>query len=212
MPKDIFSQLKASRIIGKPGHFAKIDLSAERFPDGVSNVILQDYIKKLIESENGAITFGGYKERRALYDDYALFGGNRNWHLGIDIWAEAGTLVMAALDGKVHSFAYNAGAGNYGPTVILEHRSENEKFYTLYGHLDVASIENLEIEEIFTAGQALGRLGDETVNGGYVPHLHFQVIRDIEGYFGDYPGVCAEDELKHYLANCPDPNLLLRLI
>ena len=48
-------------------------------------------------------------------------------------------------------------------------------------------------------------------NGDYPPHLHFQIILDIENFYGDYPGVCSENDLKYYSQNCPDPNLVLKL-
>jgi len=61
------------------------------------------------------------------------------------------------------------------------------------------------------AGDKIGTLGSHKVNGDYAPHLHFQVIKDIQGYTGDYPGVAASDKLDFYLDNCPDPNLLLKI-
>ncbi|MGB5188485.1 MAG: peptidase M23, partial [Robiginitalea sp.] len=51
----------------------------------------------------------------------------------------------------------------------------------------------------------IGRLGSAKENGGYAPHLHFQLIRDLEGFRGDYPGVCALQQLEFYRQNCPDP-------
>ncbi|MNY72962.1 hypothetical protein D3C86_2116260 [compost metagenome] len=59
------------------------------------------------------------------------------------------------------------------------------------------------------AGQKIASLGDYTVNGGWPPHLHFQLIINMEGYYGDYPGVCKLSERDKYLANCPDPAWLL---
>jgi murein DD-endopeptidase MepM/ murein hydrolase activator NlpD len=129
----------------------------------------------------------------------------------LDIWIKAGTPVFSALDGKVHSFDYNTGIGNYGPTIILEHRINDMVFYTLYGHLSLESIEEIEIGDVFGKGQKLAALGDASVNGDYAPHLHFQIIRDIGGAFGDYAGVCSAKDLDFYLQNCPDPNLLLKL-
>ena len=49
------------------------------------------------------------------------------------------------------------------------------------------------------------------VNGDYPPHLHFQIINDLQGNFGDYLGVCSANELDFYKENCPDPNLILKL-
>ncbi len=31
------------------------------------------------------------------------------------------------------------------------------------------------------------------------------------GYLGDYPGVASLADREAYLANCPDPNLILRI-
>ena len=58
---------------------------------------------------------------------------------------------------------------------------------------------------------SIGNLGVASVNGDYAPHLHFQIIRDLEDNFGDYPGVASENNIPFYKRNCPDPNLLLKL-
>jgi hypothetical protein len=55
----------------------------------------------------------------------------------------------------------------------------------------------------------IGALGIPAENGGWPPHLHFQCIVDMEGYMGDYPGVCKWSEREQYLRNCPDPIQLL---
>ncbi|WP_415038848.1 peptidoglycan DD-metalloendopeptidase family protein [Flavobacterium sp.] len=122
-----------------------------------------------------------------------------------------GHLCWRRSKGTVHSFDYNAGVGDYGPTIILEHTVEAQQFYTLYGHLSLESIEEIEIGDVYRKGQQLATLGDASVNGDYAPHLHFQIIKDIEDWFGDYPGVCSEKDVAFYLENCPDPDLLLKL-
>lgn len=173
------------------------------------------YINKYLAENSADIAFGGYNEVRNLYKRSDLFNDTeteeRNIHIGIDLWAAAGTNVLAALDGTIHSFDYNTGLGNYGPTIILEHIINGLTFFTLYGHLSMESIEEIEIGDQFKRGAVIATLGDASVNGDYAPHLHFQIILDIENYFGDYPGVCSKDDLKFYLQNCPDPNLLLKL-
>jgi murein DD-endopeptidase MepM/ murein hydrolase activator NlpD len=85
------------------------------------------------------------------------------------------------------------------------------EFYTLYGHLSRTSIKDLNKNTQITKNQCIGYLGDFTVNGDYAPHLHFQIMKDIEDYEGDYPGVCSQNNLAFYSANCPDPNLVLKL-
>lgn len=199
--------------------YVTLDLSAANasvLPEVVSDSgKFSRYIERFIEKANGRAAFGGYAEKRQLYKHSALFNGDdedeRDIHIGLDIWAGAGTRVLAALDAEVHSFDYNAGNGNYGPTIILKHVIGRNEFYTLYGHLSVESIEDIEIGDRFRKGAEIGRLGDASVNGGYPPHLHFQVIKDMGGNFGDYPGVCNENDLSFYLDNCPDPDRLLKI-
>lgn len=173
------------------------------------------YINRYLEESNAKVAFGGYNEFRNLYKRSTIFNDieleERNIHIGVDLWIKEGTPVLSALDGNVHSFDYNVGLGNYGPTIILKHQIEGVEFYSLYGHLSIESIETLKVGRAFKAGEQLGTLGDSSVNGDYAPHLHFQIIAEIEDHVGDYPGVSSQNDLDFYLKNCPDPNLLLKI-
>lgn len=172
---------------------------------------ITDYLKR----NNAEVAYGGYIEGRTLYKRSSIFRNDsipeRNIHIGLDLWTKEGTSVLAPLDGKVHSFKNNVGLGDYGPTIILEHEIENETFYTLYGHLSLESIENLTVGAIFTKGEQIASLGNSSINGDYAPHVHFQIIRNLGDYWGDYPGVCNTNDLNFYIENCPDPNLLLKI-
>ena len=173
------------------------------------------YIDNYLDKNDAKVAFGGYNEVRNLYKRSKIFSSSnseeRNIHIGLDLWIKSGTPVLAALDGFVHCFNYNMGVGDYGPTIILEHHIEKQIFYTLYGHLSLESINNLKVGTFYKKGQQLGTLGDSSVNGDYAPHLHFQIIKKLVNKFGDYPGVCSKKDLKHYLDNCPDPNILLKI-
>ena len=175
----------------------------------------ESFIEDHLRKNNAKVAFGGYNEVRNLYKKTSLFNDEqadeRNIHIGIDLWIKAGTPVLAALDGTVYGFDYNTGAGNYGPTIILKHSFENQTFYTLYGHLSLESIRDIEIDTHFKKGQQLATLGDSSVNGGYSPHLHFQIIKNIGKNYSDYPGVCNQKDLEYYLENCPNPNLMLKI-
>lgn len=175
----------------------------------------ENFIEKKLAENHSKVAYGGYNEERNLYKRSSVFNDNkteeRNIHIGLDLWIKAGTSVLAALDGTVHSFNFNNNLGDYGPTIILEHQLENQTFYTLYGHLSLESIAELEIGTFFSKGQQLASLGDATVNGDYAPHLHFQIIKNIGDHCGDYPGVCSKSDLDFYLENCPDPNVLLKI-
>ena len=212
----LFESLLPVKVIGLEGKYIPIDLSAEnaKISDLKTASAFETYIDKHLIENKAAAAFGGYLEERNLYKRSEIFNNaeaERNIHIGLDIWANAGTSVLAALDGNVHSFNYNTGLGNYGPTIILQHKIDDKTFYTLYGHLSVESIEDIEIGDEFKKGAAIATLGDASVNGDYAPHLHFQIILDIGDYFGDYPGVCSKDDLEYYSKNCPNPNLLLKL-
>ncbi len=176
---------------------------------------VENYIEEKRKQFNSKIAFGGYLEKRNLYQRSTHFNNEnteeRNIHLGIDLWTAAGTTVVCPVDGKVHSLKNNTAFGDYGPTIILEHQVENEVFYTLYGHLALESIENLKTAMPFKKGQALATLGKPIENGDYAPHLHFQIIKNIGDFSGDYPGVCSLTDLDFYKENCPDPNLLLKI-
>ena len=173
----------------------------------------QAYIDDAINNDRDKVAFGGYLEQRGIYDTFDRFeeGEQRNIHLGMDFWHDAGTKVLVPIDGKVHSFNNNSDSGNYGPTIILQHEIESTSFYTLYGHLSLESLEGLKKGMRFKMGEELATLGAPEINVNYAPHLHFQMIKDIQEYEGDYPGVCSQKELHFYKKNCPNPNLLLKL-
>jgi murein DD-endopeptidase MepM/ murein hydrolase activator NlpD len=175
------------------------------------------YIDTHMVSNHAQVAFGGYLETRGIYNRSDYFNQQnpeteRTIHLGLDLWIAAQTPIYTPLDGEVHSFQNNTNFGDYGPTIILKHMIEGFEFYTLYGHLSLTSIQNIQVGDKFTKGAQIATLGDADVNGDYPPHLHFQIIKDIEDYTGDYPGVTSKKELEFYKENCPDPNLLLRLV
>ncbi|MEZ4938068.1 MAG: peptidoglycan DD-metalloendopeptidase family protein [Crocinitomicaceae bacterium] len=174
---------------------------------------LQTYIQSLLKKHNKKVAIGGYLEERNLYQRSTHFNSGqkeaRNIHLGVDLWVDAGTAVLAAFEGKVHSFNYNNNYGDYGPTILLEHQLDEQHFHTLYGHLSLESLNHLEIGQIIGQEDRIGWIGNTEVNGDYPPHLHFQLIWDLQGMEGDYPGVCTKSELEFYKMNCPDPMKIL---
>ena len=157
---------------------------------------------------------GGYDEERAIYSGpvFAAPDGAeaRTIHLGIDIFEAAGTPVFAPLNGRVHSFQDNANPKDYGPTIILEHAVTSQlTFYSLYGHLSRDSLDGLIVGKPVAAGEEVARLGEAAVNGDWPPHLHFQLILDMQDKRGDYPGVFKKSEREQWKRICPDPAPLL---
>jgi murein DD-endopeptidase MepM/ murein hydrolase activator NlpD len=88
---------------------------------------------------------------------------------------------------------------------------EGLPFFTLYGHVSLADLQNIREGGYISRGQKFAHFGSPVENGHWPPHLHFQVIQDITPYKGDYPGVCKFSEREKYLLNCPDPNLILNM-
>ncbi|MBS3134172.1 peptidoglycan DD-metalloendopeptidase family protein [Candidatus Woesearchaeota archaeon] len=171
------------------------------------------YIKKILKEKNAAYAIGKYNEDRYIYNHSNLFSGNerRTIHLGIDLFADENTKVICPFNGKIHSFNNNKGIGDYGPTIIIEHTLDNVKFYTLYGHLSLESLNNTKINQMIKKGDIIGAIGNSIVNGHWPPHLHFQIIKDMLGKTGDFPGVASKNEREKFLDLCPDPNLILQI-
>ena len=219
--QDFLKSYRKIVVLREPLHnkYYKLDLSTSNKNLTLETCGTSDklgrYIADVLKHNHSTMAFGGYNEERAIYKRSTIFNDNeseeRNIHIGLDLWAPPRTPVFAAFDGEIHSFNYNRGQGNYGPTIIISHEIENIKFYTLYGHLDIPAISDLAIGDKILQGQQIAVLGDESVNGDYPAHLHFQIINDIANFAGDYPGVCTKSETEYYLSNCPDPNLLLKI-
>jgi peptidoglycan LD-endopeptidase LytH len=169
------------------------------------------YVFGKIRNHEREYGYGGYMEDRDLYRRSEVFdvsaGESRSIHLGVDVWTEAGKPVYCPLDGSVHSFQDNANYGDYGPTIIMEHKLNDSKFYTLYGHLSADSLEGLSEGKSYRKGEVLCRVGNFPVNGDWPPHLHFQVIADMMGKKGDFPGVCSKGDKEKFMEICPDPRI-----
>ena len=183
---------------------------------------LASYIDYKQKQAGATYLIGGYKEQRDMYRRSPLFDTNlqnsvvlaeepRSIHLGIDIWGPAGTTVFAPLGGMVHSFANNANHGDYGATIILQHQLDTVNFYTLYGHLSLRDVMQVDIGKFLTRGQPFAHFGTPEENGDWPPHLHFQVITDMLQFEGDFPGVCKPGEAGRYFGICPDPDYILNL-
>lgn len=193
--------------------YAPIDLSVNNKSlstvDLAQPLEVQRYINERARTNNAKVLYGGYLEKRNLYKSSAYFTSSsedeRDIHLGVDFWCPENSPVVAPLAGKVHSFKINTNIGDYGPTIILEHQWLNKPLYTLYGHLTLASLNDLYKGKPIQQGEIIGALGNSSINGGYAPHLHFQVILAITNHSGDYPGVCSMLDLPFYQKNGMDP-------
>ena len=160
-----------------------------------------------MDGKNAKIGIGRYDEARLVYASNAFrpagrpLAEGRTVHLGLDLFAAVGSPVRAPADGIVKFARDNDDRVDYGPTIILEHRTDVTApgggpliFYTLYGHLGRSSLAGMEPGRPIARGERIGDVGPREENGNWPPHLHFQVILDLFDECGNYPGVCRASE------------------
>ena len=170
-----------------------------------------------MRSDGLTLGIGRFMEPRGFYlaDQFEGRSGDpresRTIHLGIDVFQEPGTEIHAPLAGRVHTVRENKNRLDYGPTLILEHSAPSGLFWTLYGHLEKASVENLKTGDSIDAGHPIARIGTYPENGDWPPHLHFQIITDLMGFEGNFPGVALPRDRTVWASFCPNPNLILNL-
>ncbi|MBC7658917.1 MAG: peptidoglycan DD-metalloendopeptidase family protein [Chitinophagaceae bacterium] len=153
-------------------------------------------------------TVGRYNEKRQGVYHHALFGGKRDNHIGIDLGAPAGTAVHAFYEGEIYLFADNERPGDYGPTLITRHLLNGVEMYALYGHLSRASLQHKRRGQEIAYGETLGWLGGEHENGGWPPHVHFQLSL-VAPDEADMPGTVSDEDLETALKIYPDPRVVL---
>ncbi len=173
-------------------------------------------LRALLSAANASVGIGRYDEPRPLYSSQ-LFGDSSNplaerrtIHLGIDLFVEPGTPVSAPFDATVHALANNAAPLDYGPVVILHHEpAPGVEFFTLYGHLSTGTLDSLKVGQRISRGEVFAHIGHARENGGWPPHLHFQIVLNLLDRFSDFPGVAFASERSVWLGLSPDPNLIL---
>ena len=184
-------------------------------PRAAETGVLTEAIFRQMKSARATVGVGRYNEARLLYTS-PLFGASANpvderrtIHLGMDLFAAPGTPVHAPLEGVVHAVAINTAPLDYGPLVILRHTTgAGLEFFTLYGHLARDSFDALQVGQCIARGQHFARIGNAGENGGWAPHLHFQIIVDLLERGSDFPGVACASQRRVWTSISPDPNLL----
>ncbi|MES2964005.1 MAG: peptidoglycan DD-metalloendopeptidase family protein [Bdellovibrionota bacterium] len=155
---------------------------------------------------------GRYDEKRSGMYETELFdpqsSHRRDVHIGVDLAAPVGTEVHAFYDGVIFLTAINPAPGDYGGTIVTEHRLGERTIWALHGHLSHASVAKAKAGAAVKAGDVIGWLGDESENGGWNPHVHFQ-LSWLRPEKCDMPGVVADRDREQALRDYPDPRLVL---
>jgi murein DD-endopeptidase MepM/ murein hydrolase activator NlpD len=180
------------------------------------NFIVRDFTQGLCEpllAETGfKFDVGRYNERRRSMYESELFGEKDPWsedetrdiHVGVDIGGVVGTPIHVVADGHVHSCGYNPAQLDYGHVIISEHELNGRKVWALHGHLSAQSVVGKRSGDRLVQGDVLGWIGDEHENGGWPPHVHFQLSL-VEPATHDLPGVVSASQHAQALVDYPDP-------
>ena len=208
----LFPSLQFSEIaipdMSASGHFFENDPEHENLAKAA------DRLEKFQKQHPNALVANGYLEKRSFYNTERFQRTHngiteyRNIHLGTDFWAPAQTPVHAPFEGTVVISHHNNLHKDYGALLVIAHQTNETKWYTLYGHLSKDSLTLSPKGKVLQQGDLLAYLGDETENGHWLPHLHFQVITDLLGATKNYNGVAFASELALWKKRCPDPDLL----
>ena len=128
-------------------------------------------------------------------------------HLGIDFWVPAGTDVICPTGGKVMlARPKNKEKGGWGGRIDIYHNSK----VWIFGHLKSENLPNPG--DTISTHQKIGILGTKQENGGWLPHLHLQVMTAEEYHNHFCPeGIDAYSEPRKDL-KIAFPNPLLELL
>jgi peptidoglycan LD-endopeptidase LytH len=94
--------------------------------------------------------------------------------------------------------------------VVLQHlpKHSGRELFALYGHLSLKTLNQLKEGQTLKKGAVVGWLGNETENGNWPPHLHYQLSLKDPGK-ADMPGVVSDEELPDAKERYPDPRIIL---
>jgi len=151
---------------------------------------------------------GKYDENRPMVYNTDLFQGTRTLHVGIDIGAPVHTPCMSFEKGEIAYFGYNPSEGDYGHVVVTKHEVQGTPLWALYGHLSSRSILGKRKGQKINRGEIVGWIGGKEENGGWEPHLHFQLSWS-DPMTHDMPGVVDPKDRSDALAKYPDPRIVL---
>lgn len=175
---------------------------------------LWQYIQTLVRQHGATYALGNWAENRTIYQSPLFKSGNqeaRTVHLAFDLWLEPSTPLYTTYPATILSAQNNDQLLDYGPTIILQHEMNGLNFYSLYGHLRTDSIQNKKPGQVIAQGEQFAWVGADTENGHWAPHTHVQLITDMLGHSGDFPGVVRPSEQADYFTICPNPQWFVAL-
>lgn len=161
------------------GQGAILDLSNEseifKFFKSYSLQEFEEYFNSLRQKSNTNFLIGKYGEdRKKLFENFGIERFTKNGktlHAGIDIFMPASSKVILPEDAMLIESKKDSEIGGYGHYLIYE----CNKAFLLFGHIEPQV--NLTVGEMNIKGEIIAKLANIENNGGYLPHLHFQVLK-----------------------------------
>lgn len=148
---------------------------------------------------------GLYNEVRVdLYTQPRYKNDPRCVHMGIDLGGPAGVAIHAFVESTICYQGARLEEGDYGHVIVLQFILDGSLMWALYGHLSAASLHLHTIGDHINAGTVIGWLGNKNENGGWPPHLHFQLSTEDPKTF-DMPGIVTLMDRETALQCYPDP-------
>jgi murein DD-endopeptidase MepM/ murein hydrolase activator NlpD len=91
----------------------------------------------------------------------------------------------------------------------MEHQTDSDPFYSLYGHLNAQHV--VREGDIIEAGQVIGRTGAYSDSGGWFTHTHLQIITQKAYDSGRmFQGYVTANDLKNIENVFPSPYPMFR--
>ena len=195
-------------VINLPKHYEVLDLTTGEYKPSQS-----------------VYSIGKYNEVRSNMYEQELFlkeSEPRTIHMGIDIGAPTKTEVYTFDDAQVVFQELRSAPGDYGNCMILEYIwqqnyplranryaiNKGESYWALYGHLSAQALKLHQPGNYVKKGTCIGFVGADDENGGWTPHLHFQ-LSIVKPQTCDLPGVVGQSEHQNALNHYPDPRQVL---
>ncbi|GLU29987.1 hypothetical protein Brsp01_52200 [Brucella sp. NBRC 12950] len=189
---------------GDASHFMTVASAEQRATEATQ--WWDDYCSK----NNIELGIGSWGEKRTVYTDKAfesrfIEGKRRVHHLGVDLFMPAGTPLYTPLAATVVSVEIEHEPLGYGGLVKLKHAPEDcPPFVTLWGHMAHEALGRLQPGQSLEAGDLVGHMGDIHENGGWTPHLHFEMTTDVNLSATDILGVGEAEYLDVWADLFPD--------
>ena len=152
--------------------------------------------------------YGGWMEDRSFNLKGTYLEPSKFLHLGLDIFAPAGTLVAIDKDARlIQVYNDTPEEDGWGTRLLFCLSGQEEEIHLLYGHLSP----NVLVKAHYPVPllTPIGYLGTREENGGWSPHIHVQAIAGDITEFLENPslldGYGELGDIENLSKRFPDP-------